>query len=230
MTQYLFLFFSQAVPHGRHNLWHLPKRGTGVLTFNCCLGVPEEKGICWNRLLWFIGVFLLPSFLVARHPRQRDRCGLLRPTSLGCCWGHRRYRDRLGSHVWRCSRWRQWHGGVDHHTPLEKTRKNERRRVSKHGIGDASVQCNPGHPHLKVIHFLILQWISRWWCCRQKLLSGAWMVPNVFSPKSQYQLRVANGGQVTALQKPMTNITKMDINCCGGRMAEVWTPRIPQFL
>lgn len=143
---YLFLLLSQAVPHGCHNLWHLPKRGVGVLTFNCCLGVPEEKGIRWNRLLWFVWVFLLPSFLVGGHSRDRHRRGLLRSTSPGCCWGHRRHGDSLGGHVWRRSRWRQRHGGVYQHAPLEKTSKNERRRVRKRGIGDASLQCNPGHP------------------------------------------------------------------------------------
>lgn len=40
---HLFLFLSQAVPHGGHDLRHLPERSIGVLAFNRCLGVSEEE-------------------------------------------------------------------------------------------------------------------------------------------------------------------------------------------
>lgn len=145
--KYLFLFLSQAVPHRCHNLWHLPEGGTGVLAFNCCLGVPEEEGIRWNRLLWLIGVFLLPPLLVAHYPRDRERCRLLGPASLCCCRG--RHRNGLGRQVQRCSRRRQWHGRVYQHAPLDKARKDERRNVSEHGSDNASVQYTLATPTLK---------------------------------------------------------------------------------
>lgn len=42
------------------------------------------------------------------------------------------------------------------------------------------------------------------------------MMPDAPSPQSQHQLRLVDGGQVTALQKPMTDVAQVDVNGCGG--------------
>lgn len=55
-------------------------------------------------------------------------------------------------------------------------------------------------------------------------------MPNVFTPKTHCQLRLVNSGQVTASQKTVTDVTKLDINGHGGWTAEMWTTRITQFL
>lgn len=56
---YLFLFLSEAVPHGRHNLGDIPKGSIGVLALDGCLGVSEEECIGRHGFLWLIGVLLL---------------------------------------------------------------------------------------------------------------------------------------------------------------------------
>ena len=46
LADYLFLCGLQTIPHGRHDLRHFPKAGTGVLSLDGCLRVSEEQGVC----------------------------------------------------------------------------------------------------------------------------------------------------------------------------------------
>ena len=56
---YLFLFLSEAVPHGGHYLGHLSKGSIGVGALDGCLGVSEEQGVGRNWFRGFVGVLLL---------------------------------------------------------------------------------------------------------------------------------------------------------------------------
>lgn len=42
---HLFLFFSQAVPHGGYYFGHIPKGGTGILPLDGGLSVSEEESV-----------------------------------------------------------------------------------------------------------------------------------------------------------------------------------------
>lgn len=42
------------------------------------------------------------------------------------------------------------------------------------------------------------------------------MMPNVFTSETHRQHRLVNGGQVTASQKAVTDVTKLDIDGHGG--------------
>lgn len=56
---YLFLLFSQAIPHGGHDLRHFPKGGVRVLGFDVGLGVSKEQGVGRHRLHRLVGVLSL---------------------------------------------------------------------------------------------------------------------------------------------------------------------------
>ena len=47
------------------------------------------------------------------------------------------------------------------------------------------------------------------------------MMPHAFTPETHSQLGLVDGGQVTASQKSMTDVTKLDIDGHGGGTAEV---------
>ena len=60
---YLFLLLSQSVPHGGDYLGYIAEGGVGILSFNGCLGVPEEQSVGWHGLGGLIGILLLLLFL-----------------------------------------------------------------------------------------------------------------------------------------------------------------------
>lgn len=55
----MFLFFSETVPHGGHDLGDVSKGGVGVLAFNSSLSIPEEQRVRRHGLLRLVRILLL---------------------------------------------------------------------------------------------------------------------------------------------------------------------------
>ena len=172
----------------------------------------------------------------AHRSSHWGQCGWLSPGPPGHSWGHWRYRSWVRGHVGK--RRGERHGGVYQHTPLKEETESGREREeilaagSKTHLCKQTVMCASAGAatHLEVIHVLILQGAGWWRCCRQRLLMRLWMMPHISTPKTHCEFRLVDRGQVTASQKPMANVTKLDINGHWGRTAEMWTTGTPQFL